>query len=315
MPYHGGLKLRYNYFYYSFIFGRQANPMKKNLFPQLILTLLLSIGLMAQAYSIDSGADYPGGNNDDTSAENPNGTFIPPASDATKVRPQTTGSYNMYYPSQTVTSPPIDNNSWFLSLNPCPNTITNCPTINTNPNNPSEYDPPTCPKACSVTQSPYTGPTADFKNAICPPGYSQVGSFNSQPEYAWSTNPPSKTPTDMSEYNQYTTTGYSCAGNGTDESWRDSCDASRKWGNGVYTDQMSTASGNVVYIRNIQEDCYTSCETKVNTNCSNKLSVSQYTYKFQRVICTAPPGNYPTGNYLPGSVACARNTPTWQSHQ
>jgi hypothetical protein len=285
--------------------------MKIKFFLKLILAALFAVGVPSLAMAqIGLAQDEDG---TDAGPARPVGATTP---DSTSLRPQTKGTFSVKYPSQTVTSPAIDNNSWQAALSPCPTTPTNCPDINVDPNS-QAYDPPTCPKACSVTQV-YQGAVATFKNAICPPGYTQVASYNSQPEYAWSDNPPVKTPSDMSEYYQYNATpGYTCSGNGNSEYWRDSCDASRKWGNYAYTDQLPDANGNVVYIVNIQEDCYTSgsnCASGLRASCSTSGALSRYTYQYQRVICTAPPGNYPTGQYIPGSVACARVTPTWGTH-
>ena len=213
-------------------------------------------------------------------------------------------------------APPQVSNARYDLLPVCPSTPTHCPDINGKGGNPH-----TCPDACTVTRSPNvltTSPGTNkvnihVKEAVCPPLYKQVATYNMQNEAVYNASPPPVQPINgMSTYHRYLEAGYTCSIYGNQYLSHEYC-------NGAFidnqiTDAVNNANGHVVQILNsYRSSCYCSAfGCGATCNC-NVLGVNpRWTYRYYYIQCRPPAGVYLTGHVAPVSAVCARSKSVWQ---
>ncbi len=241
--------------------------------------------------------------------------------DSTDIDIPTSNSVNIKVPG-VVTKPGNVTTSNLPSA--CPATITGCPNINVTELD-AGYNPSTCPTLCSVTSVAPATPADTTSPAVCPTGYSQIGSYNVQPEYKYSSTTDIQIPKNQTEYNNYRNAGYVCQRAGGGKSYFSSCysgnlakDQTKDGYYGWPGSSQTTRDGNYSYIISANRQCYNydkNCDGGYIKQCNYTNTVSQATWDYlvyyENYQCTKVPGNYATGQYLPASVLCARITPTW----
>lgn len=182
---------------------------------------------------------------------------------------------------------------------------------------------------------PVTTTDFDVKPGVCPAGYITATTFKVSDEYAYSDSTVTVNPQNMTEMTNYTNNGYICQGGTYSNIYKTPCvsgvgDNNRKWNNGAilngetgwgndnnnYGGNMPNEPNKVVVMYYGFPSCYTAgalCGRKLDTPIDCGVSGSYFwTYDYQQISCTRPPGVYPTGYKIPASQLCILVKSQWQ---
>jgi hypothetical protein len=211
-----------------------------------------------------------------------------------------------------------------------------------------------CPAQCTVTQAVTTGAggaITDVKPAICPDGYAQVASYNTQKEITFVNTPqvlqPSPIPT-VAEYDtmrakpnvscninlvHFNTVCETSVGSGPAKTSHKTSNGVAIGALGVITEGGQTGVGKYYYItadttpyQNFITTCHTALGGGWTLSCAasgadgSSCSISpditfsnQYTLSWGFMECTQNSGYAYTGNMAPASLVCARVQKQWDT--